>query len=75
MSLFLFSLTANIPEMNVNSQIVDSLFVLKICSSLGDRLDSSPVPTIATREVEKSISQIPIAPGSFIYQRPTVPLE
>lgn len=39
-------------------------FVLMICSCLGENAGCSPAPTSATREVQKSISTIPVPPAS-----------
>ncbi len=58
---FLFSLTAKIGVKKLNSQIVELVFVLRICNLRGDKEGSSPAPTIATKLVENNISQMPIS--------------
>ena len=41
-------------------------FVLIICSCLGEKAGCSPAPTSATRDVQNSISTIPVPPASRI---------
>lgn len=62
-NLFLFNFIDNTAVGNVNSQIFDFFLVFKILNLLGEVVGLFPTPTIATKEVENSISET-LAPES-----------